>query len=232
MPRTLAITLARGGSKGIKDKNISLCNGHPLLFYTFKEVKEARNISRYIVSTDSDQIRDYSQSQGIDVPFLRPSELASDTATSAAALRHAVIFCEEQEGKKYDYVIELMCTNPFKKAHHIDECIEKLKTTKSDSVIGMSILEEFHPARIKKIIDDKIVDFCVPELSSRRQELRPYAYIRNGSIYAIQRDLLVNKGYRFGGDNSRPYIMDYPANINIDSPQDLLLSEILMKKGF
>ncbi len=205
--KVLAITLARGGSKGVKFKNLALINGKPLIDYTFDIIKGSKYISRYVVSTDSPKIRDHCLNSGFDAPFLRPAELASDTATSPEALIHAVHFCEEQDGIKYDYVVELMATNPFKTALDVDLCIEKLDQTKADSVIGVSQLDDHHPARIKKIINDKIVDFCVEETSTRRQELRPLAYIRNGSIYAMNRDCLVNNGHRFGGDNSRPYLM-------------------------
>ena len=141
-------------------------------------------------------------------------------------------FCEKQENCKYDYVIELMATNPFKNKDDVENCFQKLKDTNADSVIGVTKLEEHHPARIKKIESDKLVDFCVPELSSRRQDLRPLAYIRNGSIYAINRDKLINNNHRFGGDNSRPYIMPYERSINVDSYMDLALCEVLISRKF
>ena len=92
-------------------------------------------------------------------------------------------------------------------------------------------LEDHHPARIKKIVNGYIKDFAIAETSSRRQDLKPDAYIRNGSIYAIDRDKLVKEKYRFGGDNSLAYIMKEPANINIDSKWDLLLADIILNKS-
>ncbi len=227
--RILGITLARGGSKGIPKKNMSLISGKPLIEYTFSEALKSENIDRYILSTDDVQIANFAKTFGVDVPFLRPSELASDTATSVDALKHAVLFCEAQENKKYDLIIELMCTNPFKKAIDIENCIKLFKNNNVDSVIGVSKLEDHHPARIKKIVNGYIRDFAVPETSSRRQDLKPEAFIRNGSIYAISRDKLVNENYRFGGQDSLAYVMEDPANINIDTKWDLLLAEIVMK---
>ena len=125
-----------------------------------------------------------------------------------------------------------MITNPFKNREDVEKCFLKLKDTDADSVIGVTQLVEHHPARIKKIESDKIIDFCVPELSSRRQELRPYAYIRNGSIYALSRDKLINNKHRFGGLNSRPHIMPYERSINIDSYIDLALCELIISKKF
>ena len=227
--RILAITLARGGSKGIPKKNMSLISGRHLIEYTFSEALKSKNIDRYILSTDDIQIANFAKKFGVDVPFLRPPELASDTATSVDALKHAVLFCEEQENKKYDLIVELMCTNPFKKASDIENCIQLFKDNKVDSVIGVSKLEDHHPARIKKIVNGYIRDFAVPETSSRRQDLKPEAFIRNGSIYAISRDKLVNENYRFGGQDSLAYVMEDPANINIDTKWDLLLAEVVMQ---
>lgn len=226
----LAITLARGGSKGILKKNMIKLAGQPLLKYTFDLAKNCNFIKRYIVSTDDDEIRNYSLSQGIDAPFKRPAHLSSDTATSVDALIHAVNFCEKQDNIKYDFIIELMATNPFKNKEDVEKCLLKLKKTNADSVIGVTKLEEHHPARIKKIESDKLVDFCVPELSSRRQDLRPFAYIRNGSIYALNRDKLINEKHRFGGPNSRPHIMPWERSVNIDSHFDLAICELLLKK--
>ena len=226
----LGITLARGGSKGIPKKNLVDLNGKPLIKYTLDVAKECKLITRYLVSTDDKELFNFCKSEGIEVPFLRPAHLATDEATSVDALIHAVEFCEREENIKYDYVVELMATNPFKNLQDVNNCIEKLIKTNADSVIGVTKLEDNHPARIKKIESDKIKDFCVPELSSRRQDLKPDAFIRNGSIYALNRDKLINNKHRFGGDNSRPYVMPFERSINIDTPLDLMLCETIIKK--
>lgn len=227
--RILAITLARGGSKGINKKNLVDINGSPLIKYTIDEAKKSKYIDRYIVSTDCPSISEYCKSVGVDVPFLRPSFLASDTATSHDALKHGVLFCEEQEGVKYDYVVELMCTNPFKSHSDIDNCIEILDSKAADSVIGVTRLIDHHPARIKKLVNGYLQDFCVPETSSRRQDLNPPAFIRNGSIYALNRDKLVMHNHRFGGNNSIGYQMPSDKSINIDTKLDLVLARTLLR---
>ena len=229
--RVIGITLARGGSKGIPKKNMAMLAGKHLLDYTFEQALRSNKIDRYILSTDDEQIANYAKGRGIDVPFIRPSYLATDKATSADALKHAVEFCEKEENLKYDLVVELMCTNPFKTSLDIDNCIDLYKANKVDSVIGVSKLEDHHPARIKKIVNGYIKDFAIAETSSRRQDLKPDAYIRNGSIYAIDRDKLIKEKYRFGGANSLAYIMKEPANINIDSKWDLLLADIILKES-
>jgi len=214
--KILAITLARGGSKGIKNKNIKKISGKPLIFYTIKEALKSNLISDYIVSTDSQDISNISKKLGAKVPFLRPKKYSTDKASSVSALKHAVIWMENEHNIKYDFVIELMCTNPLKTKSDIESVIKKLIKTKADSVIAVNKLEDHHPRRIKKIVNDKIVDFCLNEKKeSRRQDLKPDAYIRSGSIYGMKRDYLIKKNRRYGGNNSRPYVLDSKKAINI-----------------
>ena len=227
--RVLAITLARGGSKSVPKKNIREIKGIPLIAYTINEAKKSKFISRYIVSTDNEEIRQVAIKCGVDVPFLRPAEFSSDTASSVSALQHAVDWIENHDQIKYDFVIELMCTNPMKIASDIDACISKLITSKADSVIAVHKLDDHHPARIKKIVNDKIVDFCLPETPEmRRQDLKPDAYIRSGSIYALKRDHLMIEGQRFGSFNSRPYILPPERAVNVDTEIDFLIAEQLL----
>ncbi len=227
--KILGITLARGGSKSVPKKNIRYINNKPLIFYTISESLKSKYINRYLVSTDDNEIRNISIEYGADVPFLRPKELSSDIASSADALKHAVKFVEKQDECRYDYIVELMCTNPLKTVHDIDSCIQKIIKTKADSVIAMNQLDDHHPARIKKIKDDKIVDFCVKEkLESRRQDLRPKAFIRSGSIYVMTRKELMIHNRRYGSANSRPYILPPERTVNIDNEIDFLVAEKML----
>ena len=224
----LSIVLARGGSKGVKRKNIQPLLSLPLIAYTILEAKKSKYIDRIIVSSDDDEIRKTAIKFGAEAPFKRPKKLASDNANSHDAFKHAVLWKEKDEKMQYDYLIELLCTNPFKTATDIDNVLEKLHKTKADSVIGVTRLEDYHPIRIKKIVDDRIVDFCLKEIpGTNRQDLKPDAYIRNGSIYACRRDAI---DFRVGSNNSRPYIMPPEKSINIDTPLDLILAEKLLKK--
>jgi CMP-N,N'-diacetyllegionaminic acid synthase len=225
----LGLTLARGGSKSVPRKNIRPILGIPLIAYTIAEAKKSKYITRYIVSTDDVEIKQVAEQYGAEVPFIRPAEFSTDTASSASAMKHAVEFIEKEEGVKYDYVIELMATNPMKTVEDIDAVIEKLIETKADSVIAVHKLDDHHPIRIKKIIDDKIVDFCLPEVPEmRRQDLKPDAYIRSGSIYGLTRDHLVIDGRRFGSENSRPYILAPEKAVNVDTEIDFLIAEKLI----
>lgn len=225
-PRILGITLARGGSKSVPYKNIKPILGVPLIAYTIAEALKSDLLTRYIVSTDDENIREVALKYGAEVPFLRPSNIASDTASSVSALQHAVNWIEKQEGLEYDFIVELMCTNPLKNVRDLDGMIERLVSSGADSVIAIHKLEDHHPIRIKKIVDDKIVDFCLPEVAEmRRQDLKPDAYIRSGSIYALTRDHLMLEGRRYGSENSRPYILPPERAVNVDTEIDFLMAE-------
>jgi CMP-N-acetylneuraminic acid synthetase len=229
--RILGLTLARGGSKSVPRKNIKPIAGQPLIGYTIAEALKSKFITRYIVSTDDEEIQQIAIQCGAEAPFIRPAEFSSDGASSVSAMQHAVDWIERQEGVEYDYIVELMCTNPMKTVEDIDLSIEKLISTDADSVIAVHQLEDHHPARIKKIIDDKISDFCIPESpESRRQDLKPKAYIRSGSIYALKRNYLMLEGKRYGSDNSRPYILPQERAVNIDTEVDFMIAELMLNK--
>lgn len=230
--RIMGLTLARGGSKSVPRKNIRLILDIPLIAYTIGEALRSQWLTRYIVSTDDEEIRQVALKYGAEVPFLRPAELSTDTASSLLAMRHAVNWVEQEEGSKYDFVVELMCTNPMKTVEDIDAATEKLVTTGADSVIAVHRLEDHHPIRIKKIVDDRIVDFCLPEIpETRRQDLKPPAYIRSGSIYALCRDHLMVEGRRYGSENSRPYILPPERAVNVDTEVDFFIAEALLAKA-
>jgi CMP-N-acetylneuraminic acid synthetase len=231
-PRILDISLARGGSKSVPYKNIKPILGIPLIAYTIGEALRSKLISRYIVSTDDVKIQNVALEYGAEVPFLRPPEISSDTASSVSALQHAVNWVENEEGVKYDFVIELMCTNPLKDVNDIDETINKLISSGADSVIAVHKLEDHHPIRIKKIVNDKIMDFCLPEVAEmRRQDLKPDAYVRSGSIYALTRDHLMVDNLRYGTENSRPYILPPERAVNVDTEIDFLVAEKMLEKS-
>ena len=230
--RILAVTLARKGSKSIKRKNLTLINGKPLIYYTIREALKSKLITRYIVSTDDEKIRNVSIKYGAEAPFLRPKKYSTDKAKAVFADIHALKWAEKDEGKKYDFFVELMATNPLKTHKDIDNVLRKLIKLKADSVIGVIKLEDHHPIRIKKIVNGKIANFSknlkeIPE--THRQQLKPKAYIRNGSIYASKRNLLL-RGKRYGTKNSIPYLMNADNSINIDTKIDLIIAKQLLRK--
>ena len=228
--KILAITLARGGSKSIKNKNIANINGKPLIYYTLKEVKKSKYIDDYIISTDNLKIKKICEDYGVEVPFMRPKNISTDRSPPQYALKHAVTRYEKFKKVKYDYIVEVMATNPLKNVKDIDKCLEILHKKKSDSVISVSKLYDQHPARIKKIVNGYLKDFCVKENEyMRRQDFKPIAYIRNGSIYAFKKNVLI-KNLSKWGKKIIPYIMPDKRSINIDEPIDLIYCKLRLNK--
>ena len=229
----LGVILARGGSKGIPQKNIKELNGHPLIAYSLYAGLKCQLITHFVVSTDSAKIAKIAKHYGAAVPFMRPKSLARDAVYSRDALHHAVLASEKYYGMTFDFIIELPATAPLRNSGDVQSAFNKLIRTEADSVISVTRIYDRHPIRIKRIKRDRLFDFTkeFPEgESSRRQDLEA-AYVRNGAIYAMKRSTIINQFSRVG-KISRPYIMPEERSINIDEPMDFLLAETLIKKGY
>ena len=223
----LAVIQARGGSKGIPGKNIKKINGIPLLVYTVMEAFRSDIFDHVVVSSDDEVILRIAESSTA-YPLKRPKRLAEDETLSWESLHWATLECEKLFKCKYDYVVEIMCTNPLKSVEDIDGVIKKLDNTNADSVVSVVRIWDHHPSRVKYIEGDKLVDFYPEIPESRRQDLTPAAYVRNGSIYATTHASLVENRVRLGPD-TRPYTMPEERTINIDEPRDLELARVLLK---
>lgn len=231
--KVLAVILARGGSKGIKKKNIIPLDGHPLISYSIAAAKNSKYIDEIIISTDSIEIQKISKKYGGLISFTRPASLSGDKVLSVNALKHAVLTHEKIVEKKFDYIIELPCVAPFRDHKHIDTALKLLFDKKADSVISYVNTGEKHPTRLKRIKKNKVSDFCreypEPKSGSRRQDFEN-SYIRNGAIYSMTRETLLKKNSRHG-KFSYPFIMPEKVSINIDNKFDLKIADLLMKNG-
>tara|TARA_B100000941_G_scaffold263633_1_gene217118 strand:+ start:762 stop:2540 length:1779 start_codon:yes stop_codon:yes gene_type:complete len=228
----LGVILARAGSKGIKKKNIKNLCGHPLISYSIYAGIQSKLISKLIVSTDSNEIAKVSEDYGAEIPFIRPKHLAKDNTWSRDALKHAVIESENFYKKQFDYIVEIPAVAPLRTGIDIDQALKKLIKTQSDSVIGMTQVFDKHPIRMKRIINGNIIDYDPKKKegeSSRRQELKP-CFVRNGAIYAMRRNTIVNNFSRVG-KISKPYLMDNLHSINIDEISDFYTVEKIVEKG-
>lgn len=221
----LAIIPARGGSKGIPNKNIVDIGGNPLVKYTIDAALGSKMLTHCVVSTDSDEIADVAKSCGALVPFKRPKHLSNDKALSLPVMQHAVEFMEAEQGHQYDLVIMLQPTTPLRQTKDIDNAINLLLDTGADSVISVVEVEGHHPLRMKRVVDSRLINYIDQghEDMRPRQELPP-VYIRNGAIYATMRDVLMDND-SFTGSDSRAYIMPSERSVNIDTHQDLLLAK-------
>ena len=227
----MCILQVRGGSKGVPKKNIREVNGKPLMNWTIESAKKSGVFESIWVSSDSDEILEVGRKADVNT-MKRPDELSGDEVLSVDSLYWAVEQIEELKQNKYDYVVELPVVCPLRNETHIKEAVEKLITTGADSVISVTQMTDKHPVRMKRITDDDLIeDFCseYPEGDAgRRQDLEP-CYIRNGGIYSMKRDTLMNEKTRHG-KVSRPYVMEDKYSVNIDNEMDLKLTEIMLKE--
>ncbi len=228
--RVLAVVPARGGSKGVPDKNIRPLAGKPLLAYTAEQALRSRKLSRVLLSTDDPRIAKVGKAYGLEVPFSRPAELATDTAGSLPVVLHALQWVEEEEDRVYDAVMMLQPTTPFRRVTDIDKAIDLLEKTGADSVISVTEVGAFHPARMKYLEGDRLIDppFCEAYENQPRQELPPM-YIRSGDIYLTRRATLLNKSFK--GSDCRALFIDASRAVNIDTLRDFVYAEFLIEKG-
>ena len=218
--KVMGLTLARGGSKRVPRKNVIDVNGKPLIQYTIDEVKKSKYIDHYIISTDDEDIKNLCRE--LEQTYFDRSP-ADDTQKSSDGLLEVLKTMD-----KPDYIVEIMCTNPLKTVEDIDGVIEKIDKMNVDSVCSVVRVWDYHPSRVKFIEGNKMKDVYPEVLESRRQDLTPPAYIRNGSIYAMTWEQINVKGSRYDKDTV-PYIMPEERTINIDEPIDLELARILLR---
>lgn len=215
----LGIIPAREGSRGIPEKNIRLLAGRPLLEYTVKAAFSSGVIDRLILSTDSEKIASLGRRLGVEVPFLRPKELAQDETPMLPVLQHAVSFLEER-GWFSEIVVLLQPTAPLRKPQHIRDALSLLRSTHCDSVVSVTEIPlHFSPDYVMKIVDGKLLNF-LPEGKqlTRRQEARP-AYSRDGTVYAVRRDVLMDR-YTLYGTDCRPLLIPREESITLDTWED------------
>lgn len=228
----LGITLARGGSKGIPNKNKKMLCGKPVICWTIEEAKKSKYLTDYVVSSDDSDILELAAVAEV-THIRRPTNLALDGTPTLPALIYSALAIETRTGKEFDYIIEIRATSPLKTIQDIDAAIEMLLEAppEVDSVIGVTECQEYHPARVKYLENGKIRDFLPEPVDGRRQNLTPPAYIRNGTIYALKRRVIMGQQPKlFGHEHSLAYIMPPERSVNLDSPIDFKLAEVLLQE--
>jgi len=228
--RVLGVVTARGGSKGIPRKNLALLLDKPLLAHTAICAAAAARLDRVVLSTDDEQIADVGREWGLEVPFMRPLELASDDTPTIPVLQNIVGRLEDS-GDRYDAIFTLQPTNPLRVPRDIDGAIELLERTGADSVIGFTEVGDSHPARMKQVDPDgRVIDLPFAEdfEGQPRQELPRY-YLRNGAVYLTRRDVVMNRN-SLKGDDCRAWLLPEERALNIDTPHDLFLAEQLLRR--
>ncbi|MGQ0663091.1 MAG: acylneuraminate cytidylyltransferase family protein [Pseudomonadota bacterium] len=222
----LGLIPARGGSKAIPRKNVAPLAGRPLLAYTVEAALAAKRLGRVLLSTDDPEIAAVGRSLGLEVPFLRPPELARDEAPMLPVMRHALDWARG-EGLEVEAVALLQPTSPMRESRHIDEAIELMERAGAETVVSVvEVPHRFNPVSILTMKDGVLSPFRPgPELL-RRQD-KPRVFARNGPAILIVRSAVLGRGALYGNP-SVGYVMDERDSLDIDDPWDLRLAELLI----
>ncbi|MEO0900177.1 MAG: acylneuraminate cytidylyltransferase family protein [Bacteroidota bacterium] len=230
--KILAVIPARGGSKRVPRKNVLPLAGKPLIAYTIEAALASKYVDRLLVSTDDEEIAEVARGAGAEVPFMRPDELATDSAPDRPVFAHAINWLAEHEDWNADFVLNLRCTTPFKTAQHIDGLIEKWWETSSDSVRSMSRAEGIqHPYWMFKQNERGMAIPMIEGVSIDnyyRRQLLPPVYFLNGVVDGIRADIILDHE-KFYGDNMAVYEIPQEFAVDIDTPFDFQLAEFMMQ---
>lgn len=224
----LCLMLARGGSKGVPHKNIKPLMGKPLIWHTIQAVQQAGFFDRFILSTDAPEIASVAESYGVEVPFLRPPELAGDTSSALDAIVHALKWVEAHD-KVYDYVQYIFPTAPLRTAQDILAGAQLLLKKEADMVLSVCGTDQ--PLAWMNTLpeDGSLKNFVNKEFRDKNRQSLPKSYRVNGSIYVAKWDVFYQRKDWFE-QNTFAYVMPRERSIDIDSPLDFKLAELLMEE--
>lgn len=235
----LAVIPARSGSKSVKNKNIRLIDGKPMLAYSIEHALKSRLINRVILSTDSDKYAEIGRQFGAEVPFIRPAEFATDTSLDIDVFRHALLWLKENENYEADIVVQLRPTYPKRRVEDIDAMIELLMNdTDADSVRSVAGATEI-PYKMWLGTDKKEADGAftgelkpimtdIPECYNMPRQELPFVYYQNACIDVMRADTVLKKN-SMTGDKILGYYMR--ENLDIDTETELQRAEIEILKA-
>ena len=223
----LAIIPARGGSKGLKRKNILDFIGKPLIAHTIEQAQNSKYVSRVIVSTEDEEIAMISKKYGAEIPFMRPNRLADDSSSTNEVIEYTLKELEMKEGYRPDLICLLQCTSPLRTSEDIDNTIDKLFNTSSDSAVSITEAKS-NPYWTNILVDDKLEYFIKEGKRIKRRQDLPEIYELNGAVYVVKTDVFL-KEKTLETKNITGYVMKAENSIDIDNIIDLKTAEIMYK---
>tara|TARA_R110002050_G_scaffold237905_1_gene373997 strand:+ start:7496 stop:8215 length:720 start_codon:yes stop_codon:yes gene_type:complete len=228
--RILAIIPARGGSKGLPDKNIKTLFGKPLIGWSIEHAKCSKYIDEIFVTTDTEKIAAIANQFGVNVPFLRPAELANDTSSSMDVVAH-VLSHFESRNIFFHYIILLEPTSPLRKKNDLDTAIKlAVENETADGIISLGEVHMEHPMIVKKINEKgKITPYIDDVIKITQRQQADKAYFPYGVIYMIKTDIF-KKEKAFYTDNILPYYIERWQNYEVDDIYDFVAIEAILKK--
>ncbi len=223
MIKVLALIPARGGSKSVPRKNVLPIDGRPLITYSIEHALSSCQVTRTIVSTDDDEIACIARGAGAEVPFVRPAEFATDTATDWDVFKHALEFLSDSESYEPDLVVHLRPTGPVRDVRRIDAAIEMmLDTPKADSLRSVSLAEQT-PFKMWRIVDGRLTPLLrvegVREAHSMPRQKLPEAYWQNGYVDIVRPRTVLELGSMVG-ETVLPFVVNGPI-VELDYPDQI-----------
>jgi N-acylneuraminate cytidylyltransferase len=220
----VALIPARGGSKGLKKKNLHPVNKKPLILWTIESAISAHSLKKIFVSSDDNSILKIASNEGVNC-IIRPTNLAEDSSSMESVIMHSIEQIDKQ-GIKFKYLVLLQPTSPLRDSTDIDEACKKFIQLKADSLISVTNVEN---SVLKTLVSDNdgflsaAFDNKFPSMN--RQEL-PLAYKPNGAIYIIDKKLFLDS-QTFFQNNTAMYEMNADKSIDVDSIEDINIIEKL-----
>ncbi len=228
----LGLIPARGGSKGIPHKNIAPLAGKPLLAYSCEAALQSQFLARTLLSTDDPEIADVGREFGVEVPFMRPPELALDETPILPVIQQTLEWLDEHDGFVPDAVVLMQPTSPLRKAGHIDAAIQLFFEQKADTVVSViEVPHQFNPVSLMQLDEEnQLQPYLQGSMILRRQE-KPRLYARNGPAVLMIRQDTIQRGQLYG-ERIFPYLMDQTASLDIDDIVDLQMAEYWLQRGY
>jgi N-acylneuraminate cytidylyltransferase len=229
----LAVIPARGGSKGIPDKNIRTLAGKPLIAYSIEVARSSTYVDRTIISTDSSRIADIAQAHGAEVPFMRPPEYARDRTPDYPVFDHCLSWLESNEGYRPEIVVHLRPTGPLRTAEEVDDSLERFQCyTEADSLRSVTIASK-SPYKMWEINEEYLTAFVehpmIDESYNTPRQALPRIYETTPDIGLCRRATIMKKNSILG-DKILPYLIDRPT-VDIDTALDFRLAEVIIEEG-
>lgn len=225
MGEVLAIIPARSGSKSVKDKNIRMINGKPMMAYSIGHALQAECIDRVIVSTDSGKYAQIAREYGAEVPFLRPAEYATDTALDIDVFVHALRYLEENEGYMPELVVQLRPTYPVRRISDIENMVKYMRDNPDiDSIRCIAPAKEIAYKMWFKDENNMLrpVMTDIPECYNMPRQQLPKIYYQNACIDVVRTEVVLNQ-HSMSGSKIAGYEMD--ENFDIDTEDEFLEAE-------
>lgn len=228
--KVVAFIFARGGSKGLPGKNIRILAGKPLIAWSIENARKIKRVDRVIVSTDSEEIAKVAIKYGAEVPFLRPPDLASDTASEWLAWRHAIQYVQQKYNNLYKVMVSIPTTAPLRLAEDIEKCLDEYEGGNSEVIITVTDAHRSPYFNMVKKKQDETVELVIPgEAKIERRQEAPVTYDMTTVCYVADMDFVLKNNSIFDGRVRAVYIPPERA-IDIDTELDFLFAEALINK--